>query len=66
MDAGMSIVRLQMVDFLNNEGHEIIKIIRQAVDRYSKSIGRVYPLPIALELKGPHIRTGSFKDVNLL
>lgn len=64
MVAGMTLARIKMADYNQEECQEMIRNIRRATDAYSKSIGRVYPLPIALDLKGPDIRTGSLRDVN--
>lgn len=63
MAAGMTLARIKMADCTEEECHEMICNIRKANDAYSKSIGRVFPCPIALHLKGPDIRTGSLKDV---
>lgn len=62
MEAGMSIARLKMSFFSMDDAKNLIKLIRQANDKCSKRMRRVYPLAIAIELKGPEIRTGSIKD----
>lgn len=59
----MTLARIKMLELTEEDCHEIISNIRMANDAYSKSIGRVYPCPIALYLKGPDIRIGSLKDV---
>ncbi|XP_056633916.1 pyruvate kinase-like [Diorhabda sublineata] len=41
---------------------EILSRVRTMVDIYSRRIGRVYPLAIGLDLRGPEIRTGSLKS----
>ncbi|CAH1109822.1 unnamed protein product [Psylliodes chrysocephalus] len=40
---------------------EIISKLRTLVEGYSRRIGRVYPLGVALEIKGPEIRIGALK-----
>lgn len=63
MAAGMTLARIKVLDVTAEDCHEMISNIRKANDAYSKSIGYVYPVPIALYLKGPDIRIGSLKDV---
>ena len=61
MKAGMSIARLNF-SHKDQEHHEkAIKNIRQAVADYKKEIGYEFPLAIALDTKGPEIRTGCFE-----
>lgn len=61
MKAGMSIARLNF-SHMDQECHEkAIKNIRQAVADYKKEVGYEFPLAIALDTKGPEIRTGSFE-----
>lgn len=38
---------------------EILLKVRAVTINHSKSIGRIYPLAIALEVRGPEIRTGT-------
>lgn len=66
MAAGMTLARIKMADYNQENALDMIRNIRRASDAYSKTIGRVYQLPIALDLKGPDIRTGSFKDVKTI
>ncbi|CAO1420565.1 unnamed protein product [Diamesa serratosioi] len=63
MKAGMNIARLNF-SHTDQEHHAIsIKNIRQAVADYKKEIGYEFPLAIALDTKGPEIRTGKFEPV---
>lgn len=62
MDAGMTIARLKMSFFTNTEFKEALVLIRKAIDTYSKSVGRIYPLGIAVDITGPEIRTGKLRD----
>lgn len=54
--AGVSVVRISnpKIDIVE----EIITKVRLAVENYSRKIGRVYSLGIALEIRGPVIQTG--------
>lgn len=63
MGAGMTAIRLKMCHINHEECLSAISTIRTANDNYSKKIGRIYPLPIALDIRGPEIRTGFLKDV---
>lgn len=63
MAAGMTMARLKMCHLDHEHCTKILVNIRKACDNYSKRIGRVYPLAVALDIRGPEIRTGCLKDV---
>lgn len=64
MKAGMKVARINMSFYSTSECEALIKTIDQARVNYSKKIGRIYPLAIAVDIKGPEIRTGSLKISN--
>lgn len=66
MDAGMSMALLKTVLQPAENWRKIVKNLRDADDMYSRRIGRVYPLGIALELRGTEIRTGVLKNVRII
>jgi Pyruvate kinase len=60
----MNIARLNFSHGSYEYHGQTIKNIRQAVENYSKRIGMPHALAIALDTKGPEIRTGLLQGVS--
>lgn len=62
LNCGMNMARIPIFEMTKIKCAEIIDKLRHTVDRYSKRIGRLYPLAIALEFRGTEIRTGQLLE----
>lgn len=66
IDAGMNIARLNFSHGTYEYYTNVISKLREAASNYSKKSGIPYSLAIALDTKGPEIRTGLLTGVILL
>lgn len=65
IDSGMNVGRLNFSHGSHEYHAKTIKNLRQAAQNYSKKIGVYCPLAIALDTKGPEIRTGLLEGVSV-
>lgn len=63
MKAGMTVARLNFSHGSHEEHGNRIQTIRKAIQTYGGNLGQAYPLALALDTKGPEIRTGMLKEV---
>lgn len=66
IETGMNVARLNFSHGSHEYHASTIANIRTAVASYSKKIGMSHPLAIALDTKGPEIRTGLLAGVSHL
>lgn len=64
MAVGMNIAYVNMAFGSREENREIIKMLREAAKNFSITVGKTYPLAIAMRLSGQKIRTGRIIEVS--
>ncbi len=65
IENGMNVARLNFSHGSYEYHGETIANVRTAVQNYSKKLGIIHPLAIALDTKGPEIRTGLLEGVSI-
>lgn len=64
-ERGMCVARLNFSHGSHEYHAETIQNVRKAVEMYSQKIGRKHAIAIALDTKGPEIRTGLLEGVRI-